>query len=347
MTVPGVGGASPGRKLAVAAALVFAVPLAGTVGIAVLAGGGAAAAATAPAVTACGPVAVGSTEPGLGVVTDEQAANAGVAYSVAHEENLPDRAVLDAVTAGLAESALTNLDHGDLDSLGVWQERPSEGWGTPEQIMDVPYAAGQFYAHLTAISGWQTLAPDVAAQDVEASGHPDAYTPFVDLATRWTATMAGTADCNPTDGYTGGALSTADGGLPAGFALPADTPLAAVPAIDFAISQLGKPYLYGGTGPDAWDCSGLVQAAYAAAGIQIPRVTSTQVLVGTPVYDPSQLLPGDLIFIAGDDGTDAVPGHVGMYLGSGLVLHAPYTGQHVRADPVAGWPIVAIRRYAT
>ena len=332
--------------MAGAAAGAVAVPLALALGMVVLIGGGATNTPAAAAVSGCGPVVVGSNEPPAGVVTDDQVANAAVAYAVAHQLGLPDRAALIAIDAGLAESDLMNLDHGDLDSLGIWQERPSEGWGTPAQVTDPVYAATAFYQHLQGVQNWTALPIDVAAQAVEASGHPDAYTPFVALATRWVATLNGTAGCSATDGYTGGTLSPADGGLPPGFALPADTPLGAVPAIQFAIAQLGKPYLYGGNGPDSWDCSALVQAAYAAAGITLPRVSSAQVNVGTPVYDPAQLLPGDLIFIAGDDGTDAAPGHVGMYIGSGLILHAPYTGQHVRADPVSGWPVVAIRRYA-
>ena len=331
-------------KAVAGGAALLAVPLALGLGLVVLVGGQQAAATTAPPVTGCGPVAVGATEPPLGTVQADQLANAQVAYTVARARGLPDAAALVATVAGMQESGLHDLSYGDADSLGVWQERPSQGWGTPEQVQDVGYAAGAFYDRLTAVPGWQALAPDVAAQAVEASAHPELYAQWLPLAARVVATENGTAGCQPTDGYSGG-LSVGDGGLPAGFALPADTPAGAVPAIGFAIAQLGKPYLYGGTGPDSWDCSGLVQAAYAAAGITIPRVTSTQVLVGTPVYDQAQLLPGDLVFIAGDDGTDAVPGHVGMYIGSGLVLHAPHTGEHVRADPIAGWPIVAIRRY--
>ena len=77
-----------------------------------------------------------------------------------------------------------------------------------------------------------------------------------------------------------------------------------------------------GLGLTGYDCSGLVMMAYQAAGVSIPRTTFQQVNVGTPVYSLSQLQPGDLIFTAGADGSSTNPGHVGMYIGSGLVVEA-------------------------
>jgi cell wall-associated NlpC family hydrolase len=104
-------------------------------------------------------------------------------------------------------------------------------------------------------------------------------------------------------------------------------------AIAFAIAQLGKPYQWGAAGPDAYDCSGLVYAAYAAAGIRIARTTYQWQLDG-PVVPLSQLQPGDLLFSAGSDGTATSPGHVVMYLGSGQVIQAPQAGQDVQIDPL-------------
>lgn len=89
--------------------------------------------------------------------------------------------------------------------------------------------------------------------------------------------------------------------------------------------------------------------AYRSAGISLPRTTFQQVLVGTPVYDLGQLQPGDLLFIAGSDGTPTDPGHVGMYIGSGLVIEAPETGEPIMITPLAGYwqqNTVAIRRIA-
>ena len=88
----------------------------------------------------------------------------------------------------------------------------------------------------------------------------------------------------------------------------------------------------GAAGPDAYDCSGLVYAAYAAAGIHIARTTYQWQQDG-PVIPLSQIQPGDLLFSAGSDGTPSDPGHVVMYLGGGQVIQAPQPGEDVQIDP--------------
>jgi cell wall-associated NlpC family hydrolase len=136
--------------------------------------------------------------------------------------------------------------------------------------------------------------------------------------------------------------------LPAGYQVPAGTPRPVVQAIDMALAQLGKPYGYGATGPDSYDCSGLVMAAYAAAGISLPRTTYAQYLAGqaVPRRDPNQFRPGDLLFMMGSDPQGSAPGHVGMYLGAGQVIDAPYTGTVIRVSPLASWvpKLVSVRR---
>jgi peptidoglycan DL-endopeptidase CwlO len=108
------------------------------------------------------------------------------------------------------------------------------------------------------------------------------------------------------------------------------TPNAAVAtAIQFAQQQLGKPYLWGGTGPDAFDCSGLVMMAYRAAGINIER-TSQQQWASEPKVPPVQVAAGDLVFFAGADGTLTAPGHVGLVIGKGKMIEAYATGFPVR-----------------
>jgi len=99
--------------------------------------------------------------------------------------------------------------------------------------------------------------------------------------------------------------------------------------IGFAREQLGKPYLFGGTGPDSFDCSGLVMMAYRAAGISIPR-TSQQQWAWGPKIPASQVRPGDLVFFAGSDGTPTAPGHVGLVIGKGMMLEAYATGFPIR-----------------
>ena len=105
----------------------------------------------------------------------EQAANATTIAAVGKRMGLPDHAVTVAVATALQESGLRNLMHGDRDSLGLFQQRPSQGWGTPAQILTPSYAAATFYQHLVAIAGWETLPVTAAAQQVQRSGSPTAY----------------------------------------------------------------------------------------------------------------------------------------------------------------------------
>ena len=105
---------------------------------------------------------------------------------------------------------------------------------------------------------------------------------------------------------------------------------AATTAIAYAEAQLGKPYQWGGTGPDAFDCSGLVMMAYRAAGVEnIPRTSEDQWAWG-PKIAAGQEEPGDLVFFAGSDGTMRDPGHVGLVIGKNLMVEAYATGYPIR-----------------
>jgi cell wall-associated NlpC family hydrolase len=119
----------------------------------------------------------------------------------------------------------------------------------------------------------------------------------------------------------------------------------AATAIAFAVRQLGKPYQWGATGPDAYDCSGLVYTAYGAAGIHIAR-TTFQWRQDGPQIPLSQIQPGDLLFSAGSDGSAASPGHVVMYLGGGQIIQAPQTGEDVQIDPLDLTGVVVATRPA-
>ncbi|HEY1971846.1 MAG TPA: C40 family peptidase, partial [Pseudonocardia sp.] len=132
--------------------------------------------------------------------------------------------------------------------------------------------------------------------------------------------------------------------LPPGYQLPGDPTTRA--ALTYAIAQLGKPYVWGATGPNAFDCSGLVQTAWAAAGVPVSRTTATQVHDGTAVPGLDQIQPGNLLFIPGDGGSATHPGHVGIAAGDGLVIDAYNTHHGVIAEPLTAWApkIVAIRR---
>jgi len=111
-------------------------------------------------------------------------------------------------------------------------------------------------------------------------------------------------------------------------------------AIKYALAQVGKPYQWGGTGPDAYDCSGLVQQSYRAAGINLPRTSEMMLGTGQKI-DAQYIAPGDLLF--------PDPGHVQIYIGQGNIVEAPSTGLKVRVVPVWGmndptYPLWTARR---
>lgn len=112
-------------------------------------------------------------------------------------------------------------------------------------------------------------------------------------------------------------------------------------ALAFARAQIGKPYVWGATGPSSYDCSGLVQAAWKAAGVDLPRTTYDQVNAGTRV-STDDLQPGDLVFFFSDIS------HVGMYIGNGMMIHAPKPGAYVREESIYedGMPIYGAVRPA-
>lgn len=288
--------------------------------------------------------------------SSEQVTNAAIIVSVGATKGVPMQGWIIAVATAMQESSLVNLPGGDRDSVGLFQQRPSQGWGTPEQLHDPTYAAGKFYDTLLTVPGWQSMALTDAAQAVQHSATPGAYSTREQPATLlvnhlvaalWGSGASPSASANLTCRPGTGAAS-----LPAGFTLPADTPPAVATAIAWALAQLGTPYSFGGdcTDPHSGqpahqcDCSSLVQQAYAAAGVGLPRIAADQSRAGTPVAGADQIRPGDLLFIPGADGTAANPGHVGMALGEGLLVHAPGSGDTVKISSLAGWDIVAIRR---
>jgi len=112
----------------------------------------------------------------------EQAANAATISAVAPRRRLPTRAVTIALATALQESKLVNVEYGDRDSVGLFQQRPSQGWGSAGQILDPRYSAGKFFDALVKVPGWQRKELTVAAQDVQQSGHPTAYQQWEDQA---------------------------------------------------------------------------------------------------------------------------------------------------------------------
>ncbi|MBD0423099.1 C40 family peptidase [Streptomyces sp. TRM S81-3] len=128
-------------------------------------------------------------------------------------------------------------------------------------------------------------------------------------------------------GTDSGTTGSSEGSSSADSSADSSSSTKAEKALAFARAQIGKPYVWGATGPDSYDCSGLTQAAWKAAGVTLPRTTYDQVAAGTTV-PISQAQPGDLVFFY-DDVT-----HVGLYIGDGMMIHAPKPGTYVREESV-------------
>jgi hypothetical protein len=112
----------------------------------------------------------------------KQKANAAIVIETAARLGLPTRAAVIGVATSMQESQLRNLNYGDRDSLGLFQQRPSQGWGTRKQILNPKYSARKFYQGLETISHWKRLPLTRAAQAVQRSGFPDAYAKWEKLA---------------------------------------------------------------------------------------------------------------------------------------------------------------------
>jgi cell wall-associated NlpC family hydrolase len=280
----------------------------------------------------------------LGLLDADQTANAMVIVDVGERLQVPGFGQVIAVATALQESGLHNLTAGDADSVGLFQQRPSQGWGAPTQILDPTYAATAFYDHLLAVPGWTAMPLTVAAQAVQRSAFPDAYGKWqAEAITIVTGLAGGSVAVAVSQPLPSAPLPTAISSpgpatsSPAGDGLVCGVvdlpPGAAGQVIAFAAEQVGKTYLLGANGPDAWDCSSLVQAAYATASVQLPRTADQQydyarahgqVSVGPPQM--SDLQPGDLLFSPGSDPVPAADGnpigHVAVYAGNGVVIEA-------------------------
>jgi murein DD-endopeptidase MepM/ murein hydrolase activator NlpD len=135
--------------------------------------------------------------PGVGGLAEPQVRNAAVVVSVGQEMGVPPRGWVIGVATALQESRLTNLPHlgsrNDHDSLGLFQQRPSQGWGTIDQLADPAYQSRKFFEKLVRVPGWQSMPLTVAAQRVQVSAYPDAYAKHEPLAARVVDALTGGA----------------------------------------------------------------------------------------------------------------------------------------------------------
>jgi peptidoglycan DL-endopeptidase CwlO len=239
---------------------------------------------------------------------------------IGKERKLPPRAWQVAIQAGMTESGLRPLNYGDRDSLGIFQMRPSMGWGSPSEVVDPNYAINKFYDVLLEVPNWERQRPGESAQDVERSAFPERYHEWEPMAAHLIGNVGLVAD--PTGcGEGTGAL------------LPPSKQAGA--AIQFAMSQRGKPYQWGAltTHQNSFDCSSLMLQAYRDAGITLPRVSRQQYKAGA-MLPVEQAQPGDLLFWAYDQDDPDTIHHVAMYLGDGKIVEAQQDGVPVHVRPV-------------
>jgi len=291
------------------------------------------AAGTQQEETSCVIPDTGSALPDL---DSEQARNARLILAIGQQRQVPESGLLIALIAAMQESGLRNLPYGDRDSLGLFQQRPSKGWGSPAQIMQPAYATAAFFGGparpdpnygLLDIAGWGQLPASAAAQAVQHSAYPSAYARWEQSAHGWLANILG-AGTDPTS------------------TCAATTGLAAV-VLSSAARWLGTPYSWGagnadgptlgiaqGAGTVGFDCSGLTQYAFAQAGIPLPRTAQQQWTVpGQHIGSLPELRAGDLVFFASDTHDPATIHHVALALGGDAMLAAPHTGDVVRVTP--------------
>ncbi|WP_327317666.1 heavy metal transporter [Streptomyces sp. NBC_01235] len=195
--------------------------------------------------------------------TPEQAVNAATIAAVGTNRAMPERAVAIALATAIQESGLRNLTHGDRDSLGLFQQRPSQGWGTEKQVTDPAYAADIFYEHLAKVRDYTELPLTVAAQRVQRSGYPEAYAKHEPDATVLAAALTGTS----------AATLTCDGRAETTTTTGPDAVRAAL-ARDFGRESLQQA----GTESDAEDTS-------AAAGAETPVTETSGRTVTLPVSE--------------------------------------------------------------
>ena len=268
----------------------------------------------------------------------EQVANAETIVTVGIQLGVPPRGWVIAVATAMQESQLTNLPHlgvkNDNDSIGLFQQRPSQGWGSAAQLIDPVYAATKFFQALQRVDGWQTMPLTNAAQQVQKSAYPDAYAKWEDDATTLVAAVAAKL----------------------GFAIP-DAGRCVNAATIFGRAQswltawAGGPVPYLSSGdPADWfqgyrrDCSGYVSMAL---GLEGPGLNTAGLAARSTIISKAELQPGDLLINTAPN----LRGHVVLFerwTDTSMTKYYGYEqsgdgGTHYRAIPYpyfGGYPMI-------
>jgi hypothetical protein len=205
------------------------------------------------------------------VLTTAQAANAATIAAVARSRGLPPQATVIALATAQQESRIRNLDHGDRDSLGLFQQRPSQGWGSEAQVQDPVYATGKFLDGLVEVPGWETGRLTEVAQRVQRSGFPEAYQQWSGMASTLTAALLADAPAQLSCTFT-----------PADAAGPVDERAAAV--ADVVRREAGTPTVLPG-GVVTVAAAGWPEATWAVASAE--RLQLAGVRFADWAWDPA------------------------------------------------------------
>ena len=277
----------------------------------------------------------------------DQLDNAAIIVAVGKQLKVPQRGWVIAVATSMQEATLHNIRFGDImsngqmsSSRGLFQQLKTYG---PTRT-DPAAAAKMFYLGgpqgqpgLTTVPGWQQMSLAQAAESVQQSGLPDAYAQWETPANQIVGKVEGRTCTGGAGGGAGGVQPVALAGNPQ-----------AQTVINRALAEVGVPYAWGGgdaagptlgiCGPNGaqndchitgFDCSGLVEYAYAGIGVAVPHQTLEIWNAFGHITDRAKLLPGDLLLVS-SDGTAAGIHHVAMFLGGDRVVEAPYSGVLVR-----------------
>jgi len=335
----------------------------------VLTGGGASSAE--PSVGLCAGAGTGQSVDGVELDAD-QMGHAWTIVSVVADRQLPVRAALIAVATAYTESRLINSAvQTDHDSEGLFQQRVSIY--TEAVAIDPVRSTGAFLDRLVELPAWESMPMGDAAQAVQISAYPDRYALHLGLAEQvvgqiWPTVSSSTGQAGgspaPVCPGAGGAVPAGEFVGPMGGNTTGTTTIPpglvvngspqGVAAVQYALAQLGKPYVWAASGPDSFDCSGLTMAAWAAAGVALPHNAAAQTGHGIPsATNLTVAVAGDLVMIPGSGGTALRPGHVGMVAGyvdqeDGrhlYLVHAPMVGVPVIVTEASRWSgqVVAVR----
>ncbi len=196
------------------------------------------------------------------MITHEQAGNAAVIVAASFKAGLPERAAIVALATAWQESGLRNLDYGDRDSVGLFQQRPSYGWGTEAEIMDPWYSSARFYEELVKFDNWESVDVTAMAQKVQRSGFPEAYRKHEANAVALAGALRGTRPAS---------LACYDSSEDVGNAGAFEAVVAVVPGVEVAVEG-NIATLTSSDDTSVWAATQLALAHTRAGGISSAQV---------------------------------------------------------------------------